>query len=558
MQSRIKVIGEGGIHIHRLAAPTETEKDGLHKHLFFVGDRLLMTDLSGDHLHMVRPVESAVVWEDAHGHTVTIQTEQGPVVLKTEGNSGHTHELQSETTTLSGLHIHFLPVAQDYYPSILPGDLIDAVQENVKSVPALKNFKIDRDGDNPMEMDFPLVKRLNKSDFKEVLQKSIFCAVMKGFSRLKEGLQVESLVLSRERFFDLGSATRFVLDSGLAINGAEERPESYFFTIRAKERFDESSLQRVRITEGVEAVIGMLLEDEVHNQEGDTVEGGIAELTDRNKTEEETVTTEESEDEEMGDLQSKFASIKGLFSDDADDLKVVKRVEWDGVTKKDANFLGDTTVCNFCGITDEEEKTAIGAGIRRNVCLVCALDRMDSGVFDGCCDGTFDFSKYAEQYPDDVGVKRYLEAQKAAEETTKRSFEILKRDDERRLIYGPVLIPENFDLQDDIISAGEIENAAHNYLVKLSFHDDPEFLQSLGMNAVSKRGFMHTEFNRKIAVVESYIAPVDFEMGGRTITKGTWVGVVKVFDDEVWNLVKAGRITGFSIGGRSRSIPVEG
>jgi hypothetical protein len=62
---------------------------------------------------------------------------------------------------------------------------------------------------------------------------------------------------------------------------------------------------------------------------------------------------------------------------------------------------------------------------------------------------------------------------------------------------------------------------------------------------------MHVEFNRKIALVESFLAPVDFEMNGRKIIKGTWLITVKVFDDEVWNLVKAKMINGFSIAGRS-------
>jgi len=457
------VIGEGGVHLHRLAAPTETVKDGAHKHLFFIGDRLLMTDLSGDHLHMIS--HNSVAYEEMHNHTVTIQTGEGPVQLKCEGNSGHTHELQTETTTLSGLHVHFLVIPMEdgmaHFVSVLPADLIAAIQENVKAVPALKNFKIAEDNEHPLEMDFQLVKRLNKSDFKDVMIKSAFQAVVKGFSRLKDGLQVESLVLSRERFFDLGVATRFVLDAGLAINGAEERPESYFFNVRAKERFDEPTLQRIRLTDGVEAVVGLLLEDEISNQEG-TIEADINELTDRNKEEEGLA--------EMKDLHERFNVVMSMFGDD--DIPVVA--------------------------TEEGETSTV------------------------------------------------------------KSFEILKRDEERRLVFGPVLIPENFDLQEDIIGEDEIENASHNYMIKHSFQNDPEFLESIGLNTRSERGYMHTEFNRKLAVVESYIAPVNFEMNGRPIKKGTWVAVVKVFDDEVWNLVKAGRITGFSIGGRSRSIPVEG
>ena len=137
----------------------------------------------------------------------------------------------------------------------------------------------------------------------------------------------------------------------------------------------------------------------------------------------------------------------------------------------------------------------------------------------------------------------------------KCKFEILQKNDDKQLVTGPILIPEVFDLQKDIISAEEIEKAIHNYMIKLAFRDDVEFLESLGLSKKSERGFMHVEFNRKIAFVEMYLAPVDFVMNGREITKGTAIGTAKVFDAEVWSLVKADKITGFSIGGRSRVDP---
>ena len=69
---------------------------------------------------------------------------------------------------------------------------------------------------------------------------------------------------------------------------------------------------------------------------------------------------------------------------------------------------------------------------------------------------------------------------------------------------------------------------------------------------------MHVDFSKKIAVVESYIAPINFELNKRQIIEGTWMVTVKVFDDEVWNLIKAGKIRGFSIGGEARLIDEKG
>lgn len=137
-------------------------------------------------------------------------------------------------------------------------------------------------------------------------------------------------------------------------------------------------------------------------------------------------------------------------------------------------------------------------------------------------------------------------------------YSILKSDMDKGLVTGPILIPENFDLQKDIVSPEEIEKAIHNYMIKLAFQNDSEFLDSLGLNSESKRGFQHIEFNRKIAFVEMFLVNDDrggMIMNGKEIVNGTAMGTAKVFDDEVKNLIRAGRITGFSIGGRSRVIP---
>ncbi len=57
-------------------------------------------------------------------------------------------------------------------------------------------------------------------------------------------------------------------------------------------------------------------------------------------------------------------------------------------------------------------------------------------------------------------------------------------------------------------------------------------------------------------MVESFLAPVEFEEGGQTIRKGSWVLAVKVFDDELWESVKSGERTAFSIAGTAERVPV--
>lgn len=115
---------------------------------------------------------------------------------------------------------------------------------------------------------------------------------------------------------------------------------------------------------------------------------------------------------------------------------------------------------------------------------------------------------------------------------------IMKADADRRLITGMVLVPETVDAQGDIISADAIEAAAHDFLAR--YNRDTEL------------GVQHKSFNNQAELVESYIAPVSFEMGGRLISQGTWMITVHVTDDATWNKVKDGAITGFSIGGTAK------
>lgn len=108
---------------------------------------------------------------------------------------------------------------------------------------------------------------------------------------------------------------------------------------------------------------------------------------------------------------------------------------------------------------------------------------------------------------------------------------IQKVDVEKRLVTGIVLEPDTVDLQGDIYDADTIEDSAHNFLKN-----------------VRNMGLMHKQFGKNLHVVESNIAPVNFELNGKKIKQGTWVLTAKVLDDEIWEAVKNNELNGFSIG----------
>lgn len=122
-------------------------------------------------------------------------------------------------------------------------------------------------------------------------------------------------------------------------------------------------------------------------------------------------------------------------------------------------------------------------------------------------------------------------------------LQVQKADQKKQLIYGVVLEPNSMDSQDDFMLPHHVEKAAHTYMTKVV----------RGKSSVSKlqhraQGFFKTKPG--VVPVESYIAPVDFSYDGmEMVKKGTWVMVLKVEDENIWDDVLAGKYTGLSIGG---------
>jgi site-specific DNA-adenine methylase len=115
-----------------------------------------------------------------------------------------------------------------------------------------------------------------------------------------------------------------------------------------------------------------------------------------------------------------------------------------------------------------------------------------------------------------------------------KPIQLLKTDEER-FVLGVVLEPETVDAQKDIYSAAEVREAAHRFM---------EEYQNVGL--------MHRQLvNDRVKILESYVAPVDLEVGGGHVKKGAWLLAVRVEDDDLWKQVKDGTLSGYSIGGNA-------
>lgn len=95
-----------------------------------------------------------------------------------------------------------------------------------------------------------------------------------------------------------------------------------------------------------------------------------------------------------------------------------------------------------------------------------------------------------------------------------------------------VLSPDEVDLHGDIYDAVEVRKACHNFNIHCR-----------------KANLLHLFDTDAFSIVESYISPVDMQMGETIIKAGSWLAVLQFNDDSIWEGVKNGDYTGVSIGG---------
>lgn len=111
---------------------------------------------------------------------------------------------------------------------------------------------------------------------------------------------------------------------------------------------------------------------------------------------------------------------------------------------------------------------------------------------------------------------------------------LTKVDEEKRQVGGYVLVPDLPDFQGDMVSAKEVEKAAHKFMQNLSDR----------CHRGSATGHEHQQFDGVGYPIESF---VDHE--GQHGTPGGWFLNTQILEDEIWKSIKTGEIIGYSIGG---------
>lgn len=126
-----------------------------------------------------------------------------------------------------------------------------------------------------------------------------------------------------------------------------------------------------------------------------------------------------------------------------------------------------------------------------------------------------------------LGLCRENEDEKEYDED---ELNIIKLDEYKRIVYGVFLVPDKADHHGDVISKQDVEMVAHKFLVEYRIVDE-----------------MHKTV---IAadVIESAVAWRDgLKYYGKSLSKGTWFGAIKINDARVWEKVVTGKYKAFSV-----------
>lgn len=114
-----------------------------------------------------------------------------------------------------------------------------------------------------------------------------------------------------------------------------------------------------------------------------------------------------------------------------------------------------------------------------------------------------------------------------------KEMQIIKTDNSCNTILFVALVPMEVDRNGDIITEEEITKTAHDFVRNLS-------KKAVNVDHEDDTDIASAEF------VESFIAPVEIQVGLETIPKWSWVVGIK-FDDDTYKAVQEGDFVGISI-----------
>lgn len=204
-------------------------------------------------------------------------------------------------------------------------------------------------------------------------------------------------------------------------------------------------------------------------------------------------------DHELHALRNSFAQIYTKFGDEK---------SWPGVPK-------DVFITKYAHLTHEMDSRGI----------LAKFGSLDAAVFQKKADSILNGEPEETEQSFDKAIK---------------IIPITKADDDpEQIVMGIVAEPNELDTDEDWQTEDDIREALYSFMEQ---------------GAIFKMNHKGSDIGATL--LEAFIAPVNFAIEGQDVKKGSWVQALRV-DDDTWEQIENGELTGFSMAGTAIRIEDE-
>jgi hypothetical protein len=535
---------ESGVHAHTLLRnELRTREDGPHRHMFLIDGQVYLTDEDGEHEHSLASASDRVTGAGVSAHQHVLRLNDMVYVTQKDGQHQHSADLL-ETTGVDGAHKHTIVIDGEEYESMHVSDYI--AEFGVPDMSHLGPMPAIREILDMSEIYEEIVQKQVKAfdmkvPFQEPFYKGMYGMEDDEMQKLKEfamprmpvamyilPLGEDAMLMKQDRMIKLYTKEGEMkiseemrklltdLPTDFLIEGMYDGKDFWAYDAA----YIEQELDKMDYLERREA-LEMMFQKEM----------GFVHLLPMKMIQGETELAQ-AYDEMKKSYQPLL--LKGGFGpwmkENPQTMKMisVQPYEMKIMDKRGQSYVLASEDDMIFGKTVSDLKLSKGE-----------IVQVYAGDFNPM-KKEFEYLKMIDKGEMAMGSELIMQRamNMKMESMIQKNHSILKAEDDKQMVFGVVLSPEEFDLQGDIIAADEIEKTAHNFMKEY---------RVVGLGHEKKA-------NAK--VIESYIARKAFDMNGEKVKKGAWVLGVHVEDKNLWNQIKSGEIKSFSIGGTGQRKPV--
>lgn len=345
-----------------------------------------------------------------------------------------------------------------------------------------------------------------------------------------ERSQVFSVVLTRERFGDLATAKAWAKNHGIPVRQAITSAKNFVLVAREQGDFVSGEYTCHNLGRGIELSAGTLLYPETIPSVEKVVPASDA-------SEEDKRAAQKGRAEQFGiePLEGKGENLSFPAGDPTDldlygDPVNLKYPMADAAQAANARVRFKQNAGTYS--KDSSKKVVHNRIVKRELALGISPSFDENDPLDAMLD---------------QDLKDQMQKSQAQKFVSRGEIFVSKAetpDAEKEVrFFGIVMKPEVPDVEGDVTSAEEIARANDQFMRE--FHN---------------MGMMHQfEVNDKVKILQNVIAPVDFEFPGtgKVIKTGTWYQELFSDDPEIVTRIRKGQLTGLSIGGTAKRVPIE-